>query len=171
MASEIKKYVSVNDSTNVVQGEMKFPDAKLKIQDGNEYKDINNVFIKGVQIQGAEGSAPIAGSVDSNGVATITIDGLDVEELSASTLEADDIQAEEIIAENLSSDDVVAGEIKAESLYVDGISVNQLVSNLGSLKDLDKVEGSVTVNQLQGLYNSLIEKLKTLVPEPTVSEG
>lgn len=35
MASEIKKYVSVNDSTNVVQGEMKFPDAKLKIQDGN----------------------------------------------------------------------------------------------------------------------------------------
>lgn len=48
MASEIKKYVSVNDSTNVVQGEMKFPDEKLKIQDGNEYKDIKNVFIKGV---------------------------------------------------------------------------------------------------------------------------
>lgn len=171
MASEIKKYVSVNDSTNVVQGEMKFPDAKLKIQDGNEYKDINNVFIKGVQIQGAEGSAPIAGSVDSNGVATITIDGLDVEDLSTDTLEADDIQAEEIIAETLSSDDVVAGEIKTQDLYVDGINMNQLVSNLGDLKNLDKVEGSVTVNQLQGLYNSLIEILKTLVPAATESEG
>lgn len=124
-----------------------------------------------MQIQGAEGSTPIAGSVGSNGVATIAIDGLDVEDLSADTLEADDIQAEEIIAETLSSDDIVAGEIKTDELYVDGISVNQLVSNLGDLKNLNKVEGSVTVNQLQGLYNALIEKLKTLVPEPTVSEG
>lgn len=49
--------------------------------------------------------------------------------------------------------------------------MNQLVSNLGDLKNLDKVEGSVTVNRLQGLYNSLIEILKTLVPDATESEG
>ena len=49
MASTAKKYISVDDSS-IVQSEMKFPSENLKVEMGSEYRKIDDVFLKGVQI-------------------------------------------------------------------------------------------------------------------------
>ena len=131
MASEIKKYVSVDKTDNIVQGVMKFPNGMLNIQDGEQYKDINDVFIKGVSIVGAEGSEPINAEV-SDGNAEINIDGLDVEDLTAENLIADDIQTD---------------TIQTEELFVGGVDMNRFMSNItsvGGIGEVETIDGTYT---------------------------
>ena len=138
MASEIKKYVSVDETDNIVQGVVNFPDGKLNIQDGEQYKDINDVFIKIVSLVGAEGSEPINAEV-SDGKAEININELDVEELNTERLFVGDVDMNRFMS-NLASAGGIGGVETIDEAYT-----------LGDIKD--------KYNALAGRFNQLLAAL------------